>query len=395
MESEQSQIANPKSQISIAFYTRADCPLCDRLEAMLRPHLRWMRNLAEVRFEKRDIFDDKAWREAFQCRIPVLTRGDDVLLEGRPEAADVTRAMGPLLREAGQPSGPPVYLPEAGKPCIVFRRMHRDVLSLESALGAGAYAALATASAEADEAVRQSDVRMRHEDGPPVAEMLASARATAGGTIVVRPLPSEPELAIGEALLERDPHAVVEGALLAARMAAARRVVFAPPPGSGRARLRHAVSELLESGLLGDAGIGDLRLDLTDAGQADAQPGHAIRALDPETACNLPWIVQRGGPAYAKYGHGSWRGTKIVWVEGPVQFPGLHEVEFGVTPRQLVFELAGGLAEGRALGGLRVGRGRATPPEGPLWDAPLVDALTGAGEPGLIRLIAAGRALEG
>lgn len=98
--SEQRELARSNPLIRLHFYTRADCPLCDRLEALLRPLLQLLEELTEVEITKRDIFDDAAWREAYQYRIPVLTCDDKVLLEGRPELSDVAMAFEPLLREA-------------------------------------------------------------------------------------------------------------------------------------------------------------------------------------------------------------------------------------------------------------------------------------------------------
>ena len=355
MASDQSQIANPESQIRLFFYTRADCPLCDRLEELLQPHLRWLRERTEVLFEPRDIFDNPAWREAYQYRIPVLTRGDDVLLEGRPEADEVARAMGPLLREASRPSGPAVYLPETGKPCIVFRRLDRDLLSLTSALGAGTYAAIVRPRREggpltatrAIDVIRQSQIRRRSGDAEPLADILARMRAAQPGALIVRPAGGSGGGVIAAALFERDPHAVIEGAVVAALAAGAPRIDLVVPTRfvRARARLGNAIAEvhLHQAELLGDStGLATRPFRLVDDEAPDGNPG----ALDPESLCNLAWIVARSGAAFAKYGHDDSRGTKVVCVEGDVALPGLFEVEFGVTLRDLVMKIAGGPTTG-------------------------------------------------
>jgi NADH-quinone oxidoreductase subunit F len=68
-----------------------------------------------------------------------------------------------------------------------------------------------------------------------------------------------------------------------------------------------------------------------------------------ETLCNAPLIIERGGEWYASLGEGRSTGTKIVSVSGNVRRPGNYEVELGVTGRDIVYGLAGGPPEGRAV----------------------------------------------
>ncbi len=75
--------------MELILYSHDDCPLCDRLEAMIAPHIERL----GATLTKRNIKDNRDWLRAYRYRIPVLTLGDDVLLEGRPEADEVERAM--------------------------------------------------------------------------------------------------------------------------------------------------------------------------------------------------------------------------------------------------------------------------------------------------------------
>ncbi|MFZ5724688.1 MAG: complex I 51 kDa subunit family protein [Pseudomonadota bacterium] len=70
-----------------------------------------------------------------------------------------------------------------------------------------------------------------------------------------------------------------------------------------------------------------------------------------ETLCAIPWIVEHGGDAYAALGTGSSRGTKLLSLNSLFRRPGLYEVEFGISLRDIVDRLGGGLREGtlRAL----------------------------------------------
>ena len=65
-----------------------------------------------------------------------------------------------------------------------------------------------------------------------------------------------------------------------------------------------------------------------------------------ETLVNVPWIVAHGGEAYRALGFSQSRGTKVVSLNSLFVRPGLYEIEFGVTVRQIVEELGGGLRGG-------------------------------------------------
>jgi NADH-quinone oxidoreductase subunit F len=68
-----------------------------------------------------------------------------------------------------------------------------------------------------------------------------------------------------------------------------------------------------------------------------------------ETLCNAPLIIERGAEWFASLGEGRSTGTKIVSVSGNVQRPGNYEVELGIPARELIYGLAGGPPEGRRV----------------------------------------------
>ena len=74
-----------------------------------------------------------------------------------------------------------------------------------------------------------------------------------------------------------------------------------------------------------------------------------------ETFCNIPLIFQGGAAEYRKTGTQRSPGPKLFCVSGQIQRPGLYEVPFGVTLRHLLFELAGGLEQGRKLQAVLMG----------------------------------------
>jgi NADH-quinone oxidoreductase subunit F len=67
-----------------------------------------------------------------------------------------------------------------------------------------------------------------------------------------------------------------------------------------------------------------------------------------ETLCNLPFIISEGAAVYRQIGTEKSPGPKLFCVSGDVARPGLYEVAFGVTLRDLL-DQAGGIGEGRAL----------------------------------------------
>ncbi len=68
-----------------------------------------------------------------------------------------------------------------------------------------------------------------------------------------------------------------------------------------------------------------------------------------ETVSTLPHILTMGGEKYAELGVNRSTGTRIAAISGHVQRPGTYEIEFGMTFREIIFELAGGVREDRAL----------------------------------------------
>ncbi len=68
-----------------------------------------------------------------------------------------------------------------------------------------------------------------------------------------------------------------------------------------------------------------------------------------ETLCTVPTILRIGGDEYAKLGVATSTGTKLVSVSGHVQRPGNYEIELGIPSREIIYGLAGGPPEGRTV----------------------------------------------
>src|SRR3954471_17991491 len=68
-----------------------------------------------------------------------------------------------------------------------------------------------------------------------------------------------------------------------------------------------------------------------------------------ETLATAPHIIRMGGEEYAKLGVTGSTGTKLVSVSGHVQRPGNYEIELGIPSREIIYGLAGGPPEGRTV----------------------------------------------
>ena len=73
------------------------------------------------------------------------------------------------------------------------------------------------------------------------------------------------------------------------------------------------------------------------------------------TLAAVPWILARGGTAYAAFGMGRSKGTMPVQLAGNVKYGGLFEVGFGITLGELINEIGGGTASGRPVRCVQVG----------------------------------------
>jgi len=68
-----------------------------------------------------------------------------------------------------------------------------------------------------------------------------------------------------------------------------------------------------------------------------------------ETLSTVPFIIRMGGEEYAKLGTETSTGTKLVSVSGHVRRPGNYEIELGIPAREIIYGLAGGPPEGREI----------------------------------------------
>jgi NADH:ubiquinone oxidoreductase subunit F (NADH-binding)/NAD-dependent dihydropyrimidine dehydrogenase PreA subunit len=74
-----------------------------------------------------------------------------------------------------------------------------------------------------------------------------------------------------------------------------------------------------------------------------------------ETLANVPGLVQRDGTGFAAVGTEGSKGTKVFALSGKVSRTGLIEVPMGTTIRDIIFELGGGIPDGKAAKAVQIG----------------------------------------
>jgi NADH-quinone oxidoreductase subunit F len=195
---------------------------------------------------------------------------------------------------------------------------------------------------------------------------------------------SEPGTFKDRLLLERNPHAVIEGMMIAALavqshwMCVYIRGEYAYP----YTQLKQAVNEAYAKGYLGKNIFGSgYSLDLVvhrgagayicgeetglleslegKKGQPRLKPPFFPATMglyysptvlnNVETFASVPWILKNGADAYAAIGTEKSKGTKLLSVSGHVNKPGVYEVEMGYPFKQFLEEECGGMLNGRKL----------------------------------------------
>ena len=287
----------------------------------------------------------------------------------------------------------------------LLRRMGRvDPASLDDYRAAGGYEALRRAVELGPAAVIRevTDSRLVGRGG---AAFPAGRKWSAVATAPARPHflvcnadESEPGTFKDRALMEEDPFALVE-AMTIAGFATGCEKSYLYVRGEypiATARLDRAIRECRHQGLLGTDVMGagfDFDIEIRRGGGAyicgeetalfnsiegfrgeprNKPPFPTDRGLfgkptlvnNVETLVNVLDIVLEGGPAFAAVGTEGSTGTKLFCVSGNVTRPGLYEVTFGTTLRQLL-DLAGGVAGDRRMKAVLLGGAAGTfvPPE--------------------------------
>jgi NADH-quinone oxidoreductase subunit F len=192
---------------------------------------------------------------------------------------------------------------------------------------------------------------------------------------------SEPGAFKDRELMQKSPHMLVEGIIIAAYAGSINRAfIFIRGEYALQAeRLEAAVEQAKAKGYLGDRILGSdhsltlwvhrgagayicgeetALLDALEGKRGNPRlkpPFPANQGLyqgptlvnNVETLSTVPTIIRLGGEEYAKVGTIGSTGTKVVSVSGHVQRPGNYEIDLGIPTREIIYGLAGGPPEGR------------------------------------------------
>ena len=285
----------------------------------------------------------------------------------------------------------------------------------------GGYFALHTALTamtpeEVIEAVTTAGLRGRGGGGFPTGVKWASCRKAQGWPkyVLCNADEGDPGAYMDRSLIEGDPHSILEGMLIGAYAIGSSEgyiYVRAEYPLAVKT-LQRAIFAAREAGLLGQNILGtgfsfDLKINLGGGafvcGESTAlmasiegKPGEPrakyVHTADKglwdrpsnlnnvETWANVPVIIAKGADWYRDIGTEGSKGTKIFSLVGQVKNVGLVEVPMGVTIKDLVMQIGGGVPENREFKAIQIGgpSGGCIPKEH--WDLPIdFDSLREAG----------------
>jgi len=218
----------------------------------------------------------------------------------------------------------------------------------------------------------------------------ANANKSSDKYVICNADEGDPGAFMDRSVLEGDPHSVLEGMIIAAyAIEATGGVIYcrAEYPLAIK-RLNIAIKQAHSRGYLGKNifGIEGFNLDIYIKEGAGAfvcgeetaliasiegergmprkrPPFPAVSGLwkkptninNVETFANIPWIIIHGAEAYSKYGTEKSKGTKVFALAGKVRHSGLVEVPMGMTIRDVIFKLGGGIKNNKKFKAVQMG----------------------------------------
>ena len=319
--------------------------------------------------------------------IPFLI--EEQFLKGRP----VTKWFAPKKPEGAQE----LREPTTKEVRVVLRNCGKiDPENIEDYIAEGGYAALASVLAEKSpddviQMVKDSGLRGRGGAGFPTGVKWGFTRDSAGNEkyVVCNADEGDPGAFMNRAVLEGDPHSVIEGMIIAAyAIGASQGYIYcrAEYPIAVKT-VRIAIKQAHTYGLLGENIFGsNFSFDLEVRQGAGAfvcgeetaliasiegkrgeprprPPFPAVSGLfgkptninNVESYANIPQIILRGPEWYAAMGTEKSKGTKTFALAGDVNKTGLIEVPFGITVREIIYDIGGGIKNERGFKAIQTG----------------------------------------
>ena len=199
----------------------------------------------------------------------------------------------------------------------------------------------------------------------------------------------DPGAFMDRAVIESDPHNLIEGMLIGAYAIGAKEAVVyvrAEYPLAIK-RLENAIKQAKEKGLLGQnilgtdfccemrikAGAGAFVCGEETALIESLEGSRGMPRLKPpfpaqcgywqkpsninnvETFANVPWILLNGGEAFSAMGTENSKGTKVFALTGKIKKGGLVEIPMGMTLREVIYNIGGGIKDNKEFKAVQMG----------------------------------------
>ncbi len=309
--------------------------------------------------------------------IPVI-KGDSVYTGVTADALEHTATPMPEPNPGGLEECVFAHIREPGRATLEGYRKTNGYAALEATVAE-------RTPAQVVEMIADSKLAGRGGAGFPTGvKWKAVAEATGGPkTIVCNADEGEPGCFKDRAVMDHDPHALLEGMTLAAYATGAPQgfiyLRYEYPETQGI--LQKAIDEAVEANLLGENILGSgfafhLYVRRGAGAYICGEEGSLLNSLEGkhpfprnkppfpvthgydnnptvvnnvETLASVPHIIEKGADWYRALGIGEEAGTKLISLSGDVQKPGNYEVPLGFSLQTLIHEWAGGPPEGRSL----------------------------------------------
>jgi NADH-quinone oxidoreductase subunit F len=273
---------------------------------------------------------------------------------------------------------------------------HIDPANIEDYLALGGYASLAKAlhgmtPQQVVDEIKKSKLRGRGGGGFPAGRKWELCRNAPGDTkyVIVNADEGDPGAYMDRSLLEGNPHSVIEGLLIGAYAMGSHQgyIYVRQEYPLAVANVGIALEQAEEHGFLGENILGsgfDFNITIHRGAGAfvcgeetaliasiegrrgmprPRPPYPAISGLwgkptninNVETWANVPMIINKGADWYTSIGTEGSKGTKIFSLVGKVNNTGLVEVPMGITLRDIIYKIGGGIPEGKAFKAVQTG----------------------------------------
>jgi NADH:ubiquinone oxidoreductase subunit F (NADH-binding)/(2Fe-2S) ferredoxin len=244
---------------------------------------------------------------------------------------------------------------------------------------------------EVIEEVKRAGLRGRGGAGFPTGLKWERTRAANrdGAYLICNADEGDPGAFMDRSIIESDPHSVLEGMLIGAYAIGAREgyIYIRNEYPLALERLKIAIAQARDYGLLGKRifdtdfsfdvhivrGAGAFVCGEETAlmasvegrlGEPRPRPPYPAEAglwgkptniNNVETWANIPIIINRGGAWYAEIGTATSKGTKVFSLVGKINNTGLVEVPMGITLREIIYKIGGGIPNGKKFKAVQTG----------------------------------------